>query len=40
MFALAVSAPNVKLMLTLALVGSEILALALWTWADQDPTPS
>lgn len=38
--ALAVPMHNVKLVLTFALVVMEIAALALWTWADQEPTPS
>lgn len=37
--ALAVPWPQAKLALTAALVASEVLALALWTWADRDPGP-
>jgi hypothetical protein len=40
LLALAVPTLNAKIMLTIALVVTEIVALALWTWADQDPTPS
>ena len=40
MLALAMPTLNVKLILTIALVVTEIVALVLWTWADQDPTPS
>jgi hypothetical protein len=38
--ALAVPMQSVKFVLTCALVVTEIAALVLWTWADQEPTPS